>query len=55
MVEMVAEPECSGQDERRGGHRAGRGSPGPPGGRGNGVRGTSEEQTAPAASAQAFA
>jgi hypothetical protein len=38
MVETVAEPGCRRQDERRGVHQAGRGSPVPPGGRGNGVR-----------------
>ena len=44
-----------GQAQRESLLRAGRGSPGPPGGGENRVKDTGEEQTSPAASAQPFA
>jgi hypothetical protein len=55
MEEKVAKPGWRGQAQRESLLWAGRGCPGPPGGGGNRVRGTCEEETSPATSAQPFA
>jgi len=55
MGGTVAKPGWRWQAQRQRVLRAVRGCPGLPGGRGNRVRDTGEEQTSPATSAQPFA
>jgi len=55
MERTVAKTGWMGQAQRQGLLRAGRGCLGPPGGGGNRVRDTVEEQTSPVTSAQPFA
>lgn len=55
MGRTIAKPGWRGQAQRQGVLRAGRGCPDLPGGGGNRVRDTGEEQTSPATSAQPFA
>ncbi len=55
MGKKVAKAGWRSQEQRESLLRAGRGCPGLPGGDGNRVRDTGEEQTSPAAIAQPFA